>query len=128
MQGKEQYEVALFELFSQIMQDYTETVKELDEARNKGKDEYKAVVDLFKLSQLSSIVKQSLIPKDKELRKILLSLQKAIESQDKFRDLDLKIQWGLASKLERGKAGFYIVESTEFIKLFNESFAKKFGK
>ncbi len=128
MQGNEQYKALLFECFTQIMQDYVETVKELDEARNKGKDEYKSVVDLYKLSQLNGIVKKILIPKDKELRNMLLSLQKAIESEGKFRELDLKIKWGLASKHERGKAGFYIVESTEFYKLFKKSFAKYFGE
>ena len=128
MQGKEQYEVAFFEAISQILQDYVKTIKELDEARSKGKDEYKRECDLFKLDELISIAKEMLVPKDKELRHILLNLQKAMEAQGKFRDLDLKIQWGLASKLERGKAGFYIVESTEFYKLFDKLFIKKFGK
>ena len=128
MQGKEQYEVAFFEAISQILQDYVKTIKELDEARSKGKDEYKRECDLFKLDELISIAKEMLVPKDKELRHILLNLQKAMEVQEKFRDLDLKIQWGLASKLERGKAGFYIVESTEFYKLFDKLFIKKFGK
>ena len=128
MQGKEQYEVAFFEAISQILQDYVKTIKELDEARSKGKDEYKRECDLFKLDELIGIAKEMLVPKDKELRHILLNLQKAMEAQEKFRDLDLKIQWGLASKLERGKAGFYIVESTEFYKLFDKLFIKKFGK
>ena len=128
MQGKEQYEVAFFEAISQILQDYVKTIKELDEARSKGKDEYKRESDLFKLDELINIAKEMLVPKDKELRHILLNLQKAMEAQGKFRDLDLKIQWGLASKLERGKAGFYIVKSTEFYKLFDKLFIKKFGK
>lgn len=127
MQGKELYEEAFLKAISQLVEDYTETVKCLDEARNKGKEKYKEEMDWFKLSQLNDIVKQILIPKDKGLRNILLTLRKAMESQEKFRELDLKMQWGLASKFEQGKAGFYIVESTEYYKQFTDLLAKRFG-
>lgn len=121
------YENSFFEAVSQTLKDYTETVEELDGARSKGKDEYKRVCDLFKLDELTSILKMVLIPKDKELRKILLHLRKAMESECKFRELDLKIQWGLASRLEVAKAAYYVTLSTECMEEFNKSFKKKFN-
>lgn len=53
-----------------------------------------------------------------------LTAEKAMESECKFRELDLKIQWGLASRLEVAKAAYYVSLSTECMEEFNKSFKR----
>lgn len=114
------------------MQDYYEwydnAMLRLKEARDKGLSSYKEILADREFEKMLELLRQIPPPKYKEYKNLMKDLEKAIECQIKFREVDLRLLDDPSSRSKAGKAGLWLTASNEFKNKSRKSFDKLFEK